>query len=499
MPRGGVSIAWSAACGLALLATLVTAGPIVCSAGARHPGLRRGAPAARACGVCASDTRRQHGAKGCLCLRGGYEEVPQVIVLDVDGTLYGSASGIEQQIVANIHRFALSCKQLTPDDADALHSKYGSTIAGLKTEHALSRDDEERFYREVYSAIDYSGLLDSDGAEGDSSGYKHSASVRAILQRCDARLALASNSPSWHVQRVLTLMGLADLDWCLQLTPDVREGLTKSDPLFWSPLVEQYQPLREGSGWGGVWAQGGYYHVDLLDDSQKNLAVAELLGMRGTLVRPDEGFPVQQALLQALGILSPRDQWTFDTVKYLRAKNEIDKEALAGQVRTRLASELATMDTASGPLRIVDLGAGLLPMLPLLLDVLGHSAKQVAEGEGAGGGARGLCKGGVDYVALETEESLFRINCDSLVQAGYVQLEAEGEGMATFIREESGASETQVRVTLLTKAFQGLAPRTLGPIHLFVAACFADLMEPGAFVRALLRLAGGMCPATLVW
>jgi hypothetical protein len=55
-----------------------------------------------------------------------------VLVLDVDGTLYPAASGIEQQIVRGIHRFATSRFKLDPAESDKLHREYGSTLEGLK-------------------------------------------------------------------------------------------------------------------------------------------------------------------------------------------------------------------------------------------------------------------------------------------------------------------------------------------------------------------------------
>ena len=236
---------------------------------------------------------------GSLRLRGGQADgdgdgvvmpsVPasnHIIVLDIDGTLYGAESGIEQQIVANIHRFALSTCQVTPEESDELHRKYGATIAGLKAEKSISKDLERRFYREVYSAIDYSGLLKSD-AGGDTSGYKHSSSLRHLLLRSGARLAIASNSPSWHVKRVLAALGLSNIQWCAVITPDVAEGLTKADALFWSTLLETYQTHPHGVWWakGKEQArQGGFYQIDLLDDNLRNLAVAQLLGIQGTQV-----------------------------------------------------------------------------------------------------------------------------------------------------------------------------------------------------------------------
>jgi len=202
-------------------------------------------------------------ARGSLRLRGGQAAfVPpagqHVIVLDVDGTLYGAESGIEQQIVANIYRFALSCCELTPEECDALHRRHGSTIAGLKSEKKISKDLEDRFYREVYGAIDYSRLLGA-AAEGDASGYKHSCSVRELLLRSGVRVAIASNSPSWHVHRVLRALGLSRVPWCAILTPDLVGGFTKSDPLFWSPILEKYHPRREGGE--AFFTQCGHFHI----------------------------------------------------------------------------------------------------------------------------------------------------------------------------------------------------------------------------------------------
>jgi FMN phosphatase YigB (HAD superfamily) len=98
---------------------------------------------------------------------------------------------------------------------------------------------------EVYSAIDYSGLLQGD-VGGDTSGYRDSSSLRNLLLRRGARLAIASNSPSWHVKRVLAALGLSNIQWCVVITSDVAEGLTKADALFWSTLLETYQTHPHG-------------------------------------------------------------------------------------------------------------------------------------------------------------------------------------------------------------------------------------------------------------
>ena len=110
--------------------------------------------------------------------------------------------------------------------------------------------------------------------------------------------------------------------------------------------------------------QSGHFRIDLLDDSEKNLAVAALVGIRGTRVCPEKGFPVEHALLKVLGVIPDPATWAFDSVKYLRAKNEIDRKAFSASVQACLERELASIDTGGGPVRIVDVGAGCVESSP---------------------------------------------------------------------------------------------------------------------------------------
>eukprot|EP00611_Tribonema_gayanum_P012817 TRINITY_DN234_c0_g2_i1.p1 TRINITY_DN234_c0_g2~~TRINITY_DN234_c0_g2_i1.p1 ORF type:complete len:136 (+),score=17.49 TRINITY_DN234_c0_g2_i1:33-410(+) len=47
----------------------------------------------------------------------------RVLLLDVDGTLYEPEAGVEQQIVANIHRFVEQELSMTPQQCDQLHHR----------------------------------------------------------------------------------------------------------------------------------------------------------------------------------------------------------------------------------------------------------------------------------------------------------------------------------------------------------------------------------------
>jgi hypothetical protein len=47
----------------------------------------------------------------------------KAIVIDCDGTLYGPDAGVEQQIVASIHRFGKNVLSLSAADCDELHAR----------------------------------------------------------------------------------------------------------------------------------------------------------------------------------------------------------------------------------------------------------------------------------------------------------------------------------------------------------------------------------------
>jgi hypothetical protein len=138
----------------------------------------------------------------------------------------------------------------------------------------------------------------------------------------------------------------------------------------------------------------------------------------------------------------------------LRAKNRVDAAALSAGV----AAALARAAPRRAPLRVVDLGAGLLSMLPRVLAL-----------------ARECEASGVDYFALEPEPGLWDENVQSLQGMGF-SLEDGGEGR--FWHEE-----LQARVVLVREDFRALSPGIFGRVNLFVACCFCDLLSPEAVVK----------------
>ncbi|CAN0269170.1 unnamed protein product [Ectocarpus sp. 12 AP-2014] len=51
------------------------------------------------------------------------EPFQRVLILDVDGTLYGQSSGVEQQIVDGIHRYFAGELGLTPEECNDIHRR----------------------------------------------------------------------------------------------------------------------------------------------------------------------------------------------------------------------------------------------------------------------------------------------------------------------------------------------------------------------------------------
>ncbi|KAG5180576.1 hypothetical protein JKP88DRAFT_166382 [Tribonema minus] len=212
----------------------------------------------------------------------------RVLLLDVDGTLYGPEAGVEQQIVANIHRFVEQELSITPQQCDQLHHRqvndgpkdalYGSTIEGLQAEGLVTPAQVQAFYHSVYKDIDLSGLYPqySSSSRGDATGYRHRIGWTRLLRHVPCSKYVASNSPRRHVLRVLRALGLADVHWSGILCPDTTGGFTKANPLFYQRVVESH-PVEQG------------WQVTLVDDSRANLEVARAgCGFEAVLLAPHE-------------------------------------------------------------------------------------------------------------------------------------------------------------------------------------------------------------------
>jgi len=195
---------------------------------------------------------------------------------------------------------------------------------------------------------------------------------------------LASNSPRRHVSKVVQALGLCRVPWVGMLTPDHRDddasspsskkkrkkGVlpypTKADPReFYEPLVSK-APRADAE-------------YVLIDDSEKAIEMfldsTDLFPRaRGILVNAhyvrdgnDHRVDVVSALSMALGWIDPG--FVFDEIRYLKAKNDVDLASVNRETWKLLRGELRKLllENDGRVVRVVDVGAGLLPMLKLFL------------------------------------------------------------------------------------------------------------------------------------
>lgn len=462
---------------------------------------------------------------------------PDRLWLDVDNTLYsesilsGIGRGIEAQIVRGVHEFyerfesddtdKVAASASPQERADALHQQYGSTIEGLRQTRWKNLLPNElsakmrNFYERVYQDVDVTALLDTDRSRhshggASSTGYSHNAVaqqhtlLRDALRYSPVPLGLASNSPKRHISKVIQALGLTRIPWHAVCTPDCADA----------PSLGANIPFRSDTsckeGFPTKLSPNFFPNVRgirevLLDDSPTILRSVEALqkNLQGILV--SEKSSLLQGLGQAIGWTDPA--FEFSQVEYLRAKNVVDMESIHEGTWQRLGMELraqrkeefnnakGTLSTGS-PLCVVDVGAGLLSMLRLILH--GHGARLpslvhlLRENQHPGVSS-------LEYYAYEPNRELG--------YAATVELERLGFGLQQTLQWEDSSSPTpqscqefimvkpanttddQPKVTVYLRFwdYQREMHRPQPTPHVIVGCCFADLMDPYELSRSLLR------------
>jgi 2-desacetyl-2-hydroxyethyl bacteriochlorophyllide A dehydrogenase len=479
----------------------------------------------------------------------------EVLVLDLDGTLYEDDCQIENQIKENCHIWGKDRFNLDPDACQEMHEKWGSTICGVCEELGAPVSESVRqYYNEVYPNMDFGRLRKysiPSGTGADGSGYSHglqSGDVLRALKKLDCPIVLASNSPVFHVQRALTRLGIADLNIQAFMTPERIGGILKTDARFWQPLFDLYPKDT--------------HRCSLIDDNGLNIKLvsSQKLGMRGLRITPTQSLA--ENLLRFLGVnTNERDQdkdaddaadaaaFSVDAQLYLDAKNKVDDRAinqdivrqLEGAVKARIADNAAaTSADGVGVFRVVDLGAGLLSMLPKVMAMV---EKALATGTESGSGSREPFS--VEYLAFESNPALGGAIESRLRERGFTLIdqssEVEGDGVLEYRYSPSNASGSSNKrggnnnsgmvvtvyvapvdfmspeATLLARKYLNKQPRDssssssaasssswpagedrgagvpiMPPSHsvdLIVGCCVADLVAPRAFAAQLVELA----------
>lgn len=440
-----------------------------------------------------------------------------LILLDVDNTLYHEKEAeIEAQIVTKTHLYCQEILGLTKEKADELYHKYGSTIEGLKQTLWKNQPKEklqthlDDFYQTVYKNIDMSKLLPrADDAISGSTGYSHTTNcdrhtlLRDLLKACPYPISIASNSPSWHIQKVFQGMGLSKvLSAALcddHYTPD-RLSLypTKHTP---TTFFSERNPSRSLRRQRKRHQLDQYQRLLVLDDSQHNLdricgSFSNDKNVKG--IRITSEYTLVTALLEyVFKLVANPSSYEFCQERYLESKNIVDRQSIHSEtwnsIMERLAKKMTMLplkEKAQPVLRIVDLGAGLLSVLDLLLNgdtenglnALGQSAKK-HEKNTTGNPTI------IHYTAYESNQALYEACHKRLLSWGFCIQEKVSDKDFHY---EFQKDDIHVILRFLLDDFDSnhhsneysmVAP----PPDLIVGCCFADLIDPRKLVPAMIR------------
>jgi putative hydrolase of the HAD superfamily len=123
----------------------------------------------------------------------------QVLLLDLDETLYPRGNGVLRRIDRRINSFMIERLGIAPEEVDGerlrLRDRFGTTMRGLVERYELDTDE----YLRHCHGVDLSDLLRPDPR------------LRALLRRLPVRKAVLTNAPRAHADQVLRLLGVADL------------------------------------------------------------------------------------------------------------------------------------------------------------------------------------------------------------------------------------------------------------------------------------------------
>jgi putative hydrolase of the HAD superfamily len=191
----------------------------------------------------------------------------QLLLLDVDNTLYPASCGVVDRVDALINRYLVERVGVDPAEVDGvrrrLWSDYGTTLHGLMYAHGIDVEDYLRFVH----AIRLDDLLVRDER------------LAAMLRRIPLLKIAVTNGSASHGRGVLECLGVRDLFFRVY-------GLERLE-FVPKPYVQAYQIVL-----ADLHAHGR--DCILVEDRAVNLRAARQLGMR-TVHVADGGPPEPDA------------------------------------------------------------------------------------------------------------------------------------------------------------------------------------------------------------
>jgi putative hydrolase of the HAD superfamily len=145
--------------------------------------------------------------------------VIRAILFDLDNTLYSINSGLEEAMQQRIIEYIAGFLGLSPEAARLERrkgrSRYGTTLEWLLGDKGFPPANIDAYYAAVHP-------------EGEEATLQPDPALRPFLQSLPVPLAILTNSPREHADRILTKLGVADL---FAHIFDMRWGNNQGKPL----------------------------------------------------------------------------------------------------------------------------------------------------------------------------------------------------------------------------------------------------------------------------
>ena len=184
----------------------------------------------------------------------------EVLLLDLDETLYPRGNGVLERIDARINTYLCERLGIPVLEVDAvrqrLRNEHGTTLRGIQLCYDVDVDD----YLDVVHRVDLSDLL------------APAPGLRALLERLPGRKAVFTNAPQSHAEQVLRLLELGDAFEAV-LTVEDLALLPKPDPHAYAAVTTRL----------GVHGRDCVF----VDDTRANLIGARASGMRTVWLAPE--------------------------------------------------------------------------------------------------------------------------------------------------------------------------------------------------------------------
>lgn len=184
----------------------------------------------------------------------------QILLLDLDETLYPRGNGVLDRIDGRINAYLRDRVGIPAGEVNALRTRlrdaHGTTMRGLEVHYAVDPDD----YLGVVHHVDLSDLL------------APAPELRDLLGRLPGRKAVFTNAPRHHADQVLRLLDLGDAFEAVLALEDL-DLRPKPDPRSYEAVTSRL----------GVAARD----CVLVDDTRANLIGARRNGMRTVWLAPE--------------------------------------------------------------------------------------------------------------------------------------------------------------------------------------------------------------------